>query len=180
MISTAYSSSAGSAPADAASAGSGWAISTVSPARSSRPVADQRARLGQRRVHPLRRRLLGEALDAQDDLHLDRRRRLQLLVDVPAPVGGLAPRRPVERDVGDHPRRLALAGQAVAGLPGDVAEQHVDLEVLLERLALEERRLERVAQRADGIGEDVVEHPATEATGARRMRPRPRSVDILA
>ena len=38
--------------------------------------------------------------------------------------------------MGDDPRRLALAGQAVAGLPGDVAEQHVDLEVLLERLPL--------------------------------------------
>jgi hypothetical protein len=30
--------------------------------------------------------------------------------------------------------------------------------VLLERLALEEGCFERVAERADGIGEDVVEH----------------------
>ena len=60
--------------------------------------------------------------------------------------------------MGDDPRRLALAGQAVARLPREVAEQDVDLEVLLERLPFEERRLERVAQRADGIGEDMVEH----------------------
>ena len=103
-------------------------------------VADQRARLGQRWRTPLAVGLLGQALDAQHDLHLDRRRALELLVDVPAAIGGLAPRRPVERDVGDDPRRLALAGQAVARLPREVAEQHVDLEVLLERLTLEERR----------------------------------------
>ena len=71
--------------------------------------------------------------------------------------------------MGDDPRRLALAGQAVAGLPAEVAEQHVDLEVLVERLPLEERGLERVAQRADGIGEHVVEHPAaTLLVAARR------------
>ena len=60
--------------------------------------------------------------------------------------------------MGDDPRGLALAGQSVARLPRDVAEQDVDLEVLLERLAFEEGGFERVAQRADGIGEDVVEH----------------------
>ena len=60
--------------------------------------------------------------------------------------------------MGDDPRRLALTRQAVAGLPREVAEQDVDLEVLLERLALEEGGLERVAQRADRIGEHVVEH----------------------
>ena len=60
--------------------------------------------------------------------------------------------------MGDDPRRLALAGQPVARLPRDVAEQHVDLEVLLERLPFEEGGLERVPQRADGIGEDVVKH----------------------
>ena len=69
--------------------------------------------------------------------------------------------------MGDDTRRLPLAGQAVAGLPRDVAEQHVDLEVLLERLPLEERRLEGVAQGADRIGEDVVEHLRAEATTGR-------------
>ena len=39
-----------------------------------------------------------------------------------------------------------------------VAQEHVDLEALLEGLALEEGLLQRVAQGADGIGEDVVEH----------------------
>ena len=71
--------------------------------------------------------------------------------------------------MGDDPRRLALAGQAVARLPRDVAEQDVDLEVLLERLALEEGGLERVAQRADGVGEDVVEHGDREATWAAAL-----------
>ena len=67
---------------------------------------------------------------------------------------------------GDDARRQPLAGQAVAGLPGDVAEQDVDLEVLLERLPLEERGLEGVAERADGIGEDVVEHARLRLPGA--------------
>ncbi len=60
--------------------------------------------------------------------------------------------------MGDDPRRLPLTGQPVAGLPRHVAEQDVDLEVLLERLALEEGGLEGVAEGADGVGEDVVEH----------------------
>ena len=51
-----------------------------------------------------------------------------------------------------------LAGQAVGRLPRGVAQEHVDLEALLEGLALEEGLLQRVAQGADGIGEDVVEH----------------------
>ena len=127
-------------------------------------VADQRAGLGQRGEH-----LLGRGCSARRWMRSTisisiAGGALQLLVDVPAAVRGLAPRRPVERDVGDDTGRLALAGQAVARLPRDVAEQDVDLEVLLERLALEERGLERVPQRADGIGEDVVEHPAFEAT----------------
>ena len=54
--------------------------------------------------------------------------------------------------------RRALAGQPVAGLPAEVAEQDVGLEPLLERLALEQRVLQRIAQGADGVREDVVEH----------------------
>ena len=104
-------------------------------------VADQRAGVGERRVDLVGPRLLGQALDPQHDLHLDRRRALELLVDVPPPVRRLAPARPVERHVGHDPWRLALAGQPVARLPRDVAEQDVDLEVLLERLALQERCL---------------------------------------
>ena len=167
MISTAYSSSAASVVGQVLGrVGMGDLDGQPGPLEAA--VADQRAGVGQRGVHLLRRGLLGQALDAQDDLHLDRRRALELLVDVPAAVGGLAPRRPVERDVGDDPRRLALAGQPVAGLPRDVAEQDVDLEVLLEGLPLQEGGLEGVAQRADGIGEHVVEHPALEATGRGR------------
>ena len=65
---------------------------------------------------------------------------------------------------------LSSPGQAVAGLPGEVAEQHVGLEVLLERLALEERGLEGVAERTDGIGEHVVEH-AVRPDGSRPAAP---------
>ena len=93
-----------------------------------------------------------------DDLDLDAGRLVERLADVPRPVRGLRPRRPVEREVGPHPGRQALAGQAVGRLPGHVAEQHVDLEALLEGLPFEEGPLERVAERADGVGEDVVEH----------------------
>ena len=103
----------------------------------------------------------------EDDLHLDGRVLVQSLLDVPAPVGRLAPRRPVERDVGDDSGWLSLTRQPVAGLPCDVAEQHIDLEVLLEGLSFEKRRLEGVAQRADRIGEDVVEHSRAEATTGR-------------
>ena len=90
---------------------------------------------------------------------------LEHLVDVPPAVRRLAPRRPVERDVGHDPGWLSFAGEPVAGLPRQVAEQDVDLEVLLERLPLEEGALERLTERADGVGEDVVEH------GERRLPP---------
>src|SRR3546814_782318 len=99
-----------------------------------------------------------QALHAHDDLDLDAGGVVGGLADVPRPVSRLGPGRPVEGDVRLHPGRQALAGQAVGGLPGRVAEQHVDLEALLERLALEERLLEGVAQGADGICEDVIEH----------------------
>ena len=82
----------------------------------------------------------------------------------------LGPRRPVEGDVGPHPRRRALAGQPVARLPGEVAEQHVGLEPLLERQPVEEGVLEGVPQRTDGVGEDVVEHQRTVAGRRRHER----------
>ncbi len=125
-------------------------------------VTDERALLGHGLEQDRRIGGLGEALDAQHDLHLDRRPLLEFLLDVPLAVRGLAPSRPVEGDVGHDTRWLALAREPVARLPGQVAEQHVALEVFLERLTLEERRFERVAQRADGIGEDVVEHGCRE------------------
>ena len=120
--------------------------------------ADRRARLGEHGEHRLHVGHRGQPLDPHHDLDLDAGRLVERLADVPRPVGRLRPRRPVEGDVGLHPRREALAGQAVGRLPRHVAEQHVDLEPLLERLPLEERLLEGVAQRADGVGEDVVEH----------------------
>ena len=101
---------------------------------------------------------LGESLDAQHDLDLDAWPLLERLADVPRAVRGLGPRRPVEGDVGAHPRRGTFAGKAVARLPCEVAEEHVCLEALLERLPLEQGVLERVAQSTDRIREDVVEH----------------------
>ena len=151
-------------------AGSGWAISDGQPGPLEPIVADQRAVLGQRRVQGARIGRLGQPLDAAARSPSRSPAPLELLFDVPLAVGGLAPRRPVERDVGDDPRRLALTGQAVARLPREVAEQHVGLEVLLERLPFEERRLEGVAQGADRIGEDMVEHLGAEATAGGRVR----------
>jgi hypothetical protein len=65
--------------------------------------------------------------------------------------------------VGHDTRRQPLAGQAVARLPRHVTEQHIHLEVLLERLALEEGTFEGFPQGGDGIGEDVVEHRRPQA-----------------
>ena len=130
--------------------------------RQARPlepvVTHQRAVLGHRGVQRGRIDRLGQPLHPEHDLHLDRRATFEFLLDVPLAVGGLTPCRPVEGDVGDHAGRFALAGQPVAGLPREVAEQDVGLEVLFERLTFEERRLERVAQRTDRIGEDMVQH----------------------
>ena len=66
------------------------------------------------------------------------------------------------------PAGQALARQPVGRLPGHVAE-HIDLEALLERLALEQARSSE-SRSADGIGEDVVEHgdgrlSTTDSTG---------------
>ena len=66
---------------------------------------------------------------------------------------------------------VALAGQPVGRLPRRVAGEHVDLEVLVGRHPLEQCGLERVAERADGIGEDVVQHrTATLGLGYERGR----------
>ena len=80
-------------------------------------VADQRAGVGHRRLHDGRLRSGDQPLHAEDDLHLDRRLPIEHLVDTPTAICRLAPTRPVERDVGDDPRRLALARQAVRRLP---------------------------------------------------------------
>jgi hypothetical protein len=53
---------------------------------------------------------------------------------------------------------LAFTGEPVARLPGQIAEQHIHLEVLLKGLPFEEGRLKGFAKSADRIGEDVVEH----------------------
>src|SRR3954447_20009093 len=98
-----------------------------------------------------------QALDTEHDLHLDRGLLVEDLFDVPPPVRGLAPCRPFEGDVGDDSWGLSFSGQAVARLPREVTEQDVDLEVLLERLPLEEGTFESVTQRADGVGEDMIE-----------------------
>ena len=103
---------------------------------------------------------LGHALDAQGHLDHDLGQLVGRLADGPAAVGGLAPGGPVDRDVGPHPGRLLLAGQAVGGLPGDVAQEHVDLEALLDGLALEQRPVERGADGADDVDEEMVEHAA--------------------
>ena len=143
------------------------------PARSSALVADRRARRGQhgQERRPARAGRPGAGRGSTISISM-RGRLVEHLVDVPAPVGGLAPRRPVEGDVGHDPGRQALAGQAVARLPRHVAEEHVDLEVLLERLALEEGGLERLAERGDGVGEDMVEHRRAQATGPGPTSPR--------
>ena len=73
---------------------------------------------------------------------------LERLLDVPAPIRGLAPGRPVEGDVGDDAGRKALAGQAVARLPDHVAEEHVHLEVLLEGLPLQQRAPSKASRSA--------------------------------
>ncbi len=130
-------------------------------------IADQRAQLLGGAVEPLRLRSIQQVLHAEHDLNLDRGLPLQHLIHVPLAIRGLAPRRPVERNVCHHMRWQALARQPVTGLPREVAKEDVGLEVLFERLTFEERGLERVAQRTNGIGEDVVEH--ADATVAGRM-----------
>ncbi len=99
-----------------------------------------------------------QVLQAEGQLD-DQLGRLRLrLADRPRAVGALAPRRPVEREVGPHPGRVALAGQAVGGLEGEIAEEDVHLEALLDSLLLEQGALEGFPERADHVEKDVVDH----------------------
>ena len=93
-----------------------------------------------------------EALDPEGDLDQHLGELVGLLADGPAPVGGLAPGRPVQAGVDPDPRRALLAGEAVGGLEADVAEEDVDLEPLLDGLTLEERGLEGVPVRGRRVG----------------------------
>ena len=120
--------------------------------------AQQRVLLGQGGQHSVGVGSLGQPLDTQGHLNHHLGQLVGRFADVPAAVGGLAPGGPVDRDVGPDPGRLLLAGEAVGGLPGDVAEEDVDLETLLHRLALEQRLLERPADGADDIDEEMIEH----------------------
>jgi enoyl-CoA hydratase len=60
--------------------------------------------------------------------------------------------------VGNDARWLPFAGQAVRRLPRQISEKDIDLEVFVERLTLEKGGLEGVSERADRIGEHMVEH----------------------
>jgi hypothetical protein len=71
----------------------------------------------------------------------------------------------------DDARRQSLAGKAITGLPGEIPEQHIGLKVFLEGLAFEERSFERVPERADRIGEHVIEH-ADANVSVRSAEPR--------
>ena len=93
-----------------------------------------------------------ESLDPEGDLHQDLGLLVGLVADGPAPVGGLAPRRPVEAGVDPDPGRALLAGEAVGGLEAHVPEEHVDLEALLDGLTLQQRGLEGVAVRRRRVG----------------------------
>ena len=128
----------------------------VSPSTSrwSGSTAEQGADVG----HPV------EALDPEGDLHQHLGQLVGLVADGPAPVGGLAPGRPVEAGVDPDPGRALLAGEAVGGLEAHVAQEDVDLEPLLDGLALQQRGLEGVPVGGDELGEDVVQHGGAEAT----------------
>ena len=128
-------------------------------------VADEWAQLLGRAVEPLRLRRVQQVLYSEHDLDLDCWLAFEYLIHVPLAIRRLAPRRPVECDVRYHMRRQTLAGQPIAGLPRQVSQENVGLKVLLERLSFEEGGLERVAQRTDGIGEDVVEHADATVAG---------------
>jgi len=128
-------------------------------------VADQRAQFLRGPVEARWLWGLTEVLHAKHDFDLDCRQPVEHLVDVPLAIGRLAPRWPVERDVRHDVGWQTLPGKAIAGLPGEVAEEDVGLEVLLERLPFEEGCLERIAQRTDGIGEDVIEHADVTVAG---------------
>ena len=87
----------------------------------------------------------GKSLHPQGDLEDDLREVVGGLADRPGPVGALAPRRPVQGEVGPYPGRLLLPGSGIRGLPGHISQEHVDLEALFDRLALQEGVLERGA-----------------------------------
>src|SRR5665213_2532822 len=105
-----------------------------------------------------------QSLDTEGDLDQDLRRLVEVVADGPAPVGGLAPRGPVEAGVDPDPGRPLLTREAVGRLEADVAQEDVDLEALLDRLALQERGFEGVPVGGDELGEDVVQHGGAEAT----------------
>ncbi len=105
-----------------------------------------------------------QALDPEGDLDQDLGELVGLVADGPTPIGGLAPRRPVEAGVDPDARRTLLAREAVGGLEAHVPEEDVHLKPLLDRLALEQGRLEGVPVGGDELGEDVVQHGGAEAT----------------
>jgi hypothetical protein len=63
-----------------------------------------------------------------------------------------------------------LAGEAVGGLPRDVAQEDVDLEALLYRLTLQQRLLERAADGGDEVDEEVIQHVRRRIDGPRASR----------
>jgi len=107
---------------------------------------------------------LSELLDTHCDLDQHLGKLVDVVTDDDAPVGRLAPRRPVEAHVSPDAGRSTLAGEAVGRFEAHVTEEDVDLEALLDGLPLEERAFERPAEGAHELGEHMVDHGGPEAT----------------
>lgn len=129
-------------------------------------AADRRTPIGQLTSHTCEIRCICDALNSEHDLDLDCWSILEFLFEVPLAIRRLAPRGPIERDVSKDSRRSIFTREPVTRFPTQVTEEDIDVEVLFESLALEKGALESVAEGADDIGEDVIEHH-----GRRYSRP---------
>ena len=97
-------------------------------------------------------------LQAEGQLHDQLRRLGRRFADRPRAVGALAPRRPIECEIGSDAGRVSFSGKAVGRLEGKVTEEDVNLEPLLDSLLLEEGSSKGLADRPDDVEEDVVDH----------------------
>ena len=104
--------------------------------------------------------LCQQSLEAKDHLDVDHWRLIELALHVPVAIERLTPTWPIERDVRKCARGAAFAGEAVARLPHQVAEQHVRLKAFFEGLPFEKGVSESVTNGADRVEEHMIKHRA--------------------
>ena len=85
-------------------------------------------------------------------------------IGIPRPINRLAPTRPSQRDMSNDAWRSTFTRQAITRLPDEVTQQNIRLKMFVKGLPFKKCIRKGVAQGANRIAKDMVQHVVTTLT----------------